>query len=331
MSGKIGIDVSKLKLDVAWLMDNGKYRTKVLSNDLAGFKALVVWIQANVAPTSDAVHVCMEATGAYHEALALHLHDYGLHHAGLCVSVVNPIIVKRFLECDKVRNKTDGGDAKGLARFCLEKAPEPWEAPTPGVRALQALVLRLHTVELMRQGELNRLATAHASVRASIQAVIANLDEAITQVRAQIKATIDDDPDLKGRQALLHTIPGLGDKSIPQLLAFIGKPERFRTVKALIAYASLSPLVRQSGTSLNKQRGTHPMGNRDLKNALYFPAMVAGRFNPLVAKFWNHLKAQHKPGLVIVVACMHKLLAIIYGVLKSKKPFDPDYLKPKST
>jgi Transposase len=215
MSGKIGIDVSKLKLDVAWLMDNGKYRTKVLSNDLAGFKALVVWIQANVAPTSDAVHVCMEATGAYHEALALHLHDYGLHHAGLCVSVVNPIIVKRFLECDKVRNKTDGGDAKGLARFCLEKAPEPWEAPTPGVRALQALVLRLHTVELMRQGELNRLATAHASVRASIQAVIANLDEAITQVRAQIKATIDDDPDLKGRQALLHTIAGVRRQEHP--------------------------------------------------------------------------------------------------------------------
>jgi transposase len=325
MSGKIGIDVSKLKLDVAWLMANGKYRTKVLSNDETGFKALVAWIQANVVPKSDAVHVCMEATGAYHEALALHLHDHGLH-----VSVVNPMLVKRFLECDKVRNKTDGGDAKGLARFCLEKAPAPWEAPTPGVRALQALVLRLQTVELMKQGELNRLDVAHASVRESIQVVIANLDAVITQVRAQIKQTINDDPDLKDRQALLQSIPGLGDKTIPQLLAYIGRPERFRTVKALIAYASLSPLVRQSGTSLNKHRGTHPMGNRDLKNALYFPAMVAGRFNPLVAKFWNHLKAQHKPGLVIVVACMHKLLAIIYGVLKSKKPFDPNHLQPKN-
>jgi transposase len=28
------------------------------------------------------------------------------------------------------------------------------------------------------------------------------------------------------------------------------------------------------------------------------------------------------------VACMHKLLAIAYGVLKSGKPFDPAHLVP---
>ena len=56
--------------------------------------------------------------------------------------------------------------------------------------------------------------------------------------------------------------------------------------------------------------------------------MVAGQHNPLIAAFWQRLKAQNKPGKVIVVACMHKLLAIAYGVLKSGKPFNPDHLKP---
>ncbi len=60
---------------------------------------------------------------------------------------------------------------------------------------------------------------------------------------------------------------------------------------------------------------------------MYFPAMVAGRYNPLIAAFWHRLKAQNKPGKVIVVACMHKLLAIAYGVLKSGKPFNPDLHK----
>jgi hypothetical protein len=32
-----------------------------------------------------------------------------------------------------------------------------------------------------------------------------------------------------------------------------------------------------------------------------------------------------------VVACMHKLLAIAYGVLKSGKPFNPNHLKPMVT
>ena len=115
------------------------------------------------------------------------------------------------------------------------------------------------------------------------------------------------------------------------MLAYIGRPERFKSVKALIAYAALTPLIRQSGSSLDSRRGTHPMGHQQLKRALYFPAMVAARYNPLVTVFWDRLKAQNKPGKVIVVACMHKLLAIAFGVLRSGKPFDPNHLKQITT
>jgi transposase len=165
-------------------------------------------------------------------------------------------------------------------------------------------------------------------VAGSVQQVIDDLDKAIVKVKAQISSTVDDDPDLKQRATLLQSIPGLGDRTIPQLLAYVGRPERFKNVKALIAYAALTPLIRQSGSSLDKRRGTHPLGHQELKRMLYFPAMVAGRYNPLVAAFWAKLKAQNKPGKVIVVACMHKLLAIAYGVLRSGKPFDPNHLKP---
>ncbi len=323
MNYKLGIDVSKVKLDVALLKADGKYRSKVFGNDAAGFKNLLLWIETNVPAGKADVHVCMEATGAYHEALALFLHDQGV-----AVSVVNPLLVKRFIEVDRVRNKTDEGDAKCLARFCQMTNPELWEAPSIGVRTLQALVLRLDTLQEMRQGELNRLDVAHASVQQSIRDVIADLERSIEMVRKQIQSTIDDDPDLKQRHSLLESIPGLGDKTIPQLLAYIGRPERFKNVKALIAYAALAPLIRQSGTSLNKHKGTHPQGHRALRSALYFPAMVAGKYNPVIAAFWQRLKAQNKPGKVIVVACMHKLLAIAYGVLKSGKPFNPDHLKP---
>ena len=324
MSIAVGVDVSKAKLDVALLNPQGKFRSKVFSNDPSGFKTLLLWLNVQVPEGHASVHVCMEATGAYHEALALFLHDQSV-----LVSVVNPLRVKRFAEGNMVRNKTDDGDAKCLARLCQVQRPLRWEAPTPGVRALQALVGRLEALQHMRQAECNRLDVAHESVRASIVNLIAKLDEQIAQVRKQIDNTIDDDPQLKRRGELLHTVPGLGDKTIPQLLAYIGRPERFSSVKALIAYAKLTPMIKQSGTSLNKHRGTHPMGHTALKQALYFPAMVAGRFNPLVAVFWARLKAQKKPGKLVVEACMHKLLAIAYGVLRSGKPFDPNHLKPK--
>jgi transposase len=319
----VGVDVSKAKLDVALLKLQGKYRSKVFSNDQPGFKALLHWLDTQMPDGHAGVHVCMEATGAYHEALALFLHE-----RGVVVSVLNPLLVKRFAQASMVRNKTDGGDAKCLARLCQVQQPERWEAPAPGVRALQALVGRLDTLQQMRQAECSRLDVAHESIRASIGHLVAELDKEIEQVRQQIDKTIDDDPDLKRRSELLQTVPGLGQRTIPQLLAYIGRPERFKSVKALIAYAKLVPVIRQSGTSLNVRRGTHPMGHAALKQALYFPAMVAGRFNPSVAVFWDRLKAQNKPGKVIVEACMHKLLAIAYGVLRSGKPFDANHLQP---
>lgn len=322
----LGVDVSKVKLDVALLLPTGKYRSKVFANDLQGFNSLLQWLQANATGGFVAVHACMEATGIYHEALACFLHDLGI-----VVSVVNPLLVKRFAQANRQRNKTDGADAKCLAMFGQSQSPARWEAPSPGVRALQALVARLDTLQAMRQAECNRMGVAHASVAVSIANVLANLDQAIELVKQQIARTIDDDPDIKKRADLLQTIPGLGEKSIPQLLAYIGRPERFKSVKAVTAYASLTPMIRQSGTSLDKHRGTHPLGHQDLKRMLYFPAMVAGRYNPLIAAFWARLKAQNKPGKVIVVACMHKLLAIAYGVLRSGKPFDVNHSQHAQT
>jgi transposase len=48
--------------------------------------------------------------------------------------------------------------------------------------------------------------------------------------------------------------------------------------------------------------------------------MVAMRFNPIVSSFQHRLKEN---GKVIVCAAMRKLVHIIYGVLKTGQPFNP--------
>lgn len=316
MTHFIGIDVSKAKLDVALLLSNDKIRSKSVANSTEGWQLLWRWLLVHADAQGAGLHVCMESTGAYHEGVATFLHDQAA-----TVSVVNPMLVKRFAESAALRVKTDRLDAQTLARFARERRPAAWEAPSKALRALQALVARLDTLLEMRHMECNRLDIAHESVRSSHQQVIDELDRQAKEVRRLIRQTVDDDPDLGRRSELLQTIPGLGERTIAQLLAYIGRPERFESAKALCAYAGLAPWIRQSGTSLDKRRGTHPMGHALLRRSLYFPAMVAGRFNPIIARFWNRLKAQNKPGKVIVVACMHKLLAIVYGVLVSGRPF----------
>lgn len=112
----LGVDVSKAKLDVALLQSNGKFKSKVFDNNLRGMDTLVRWLSEHLAGQLEDVHVCMESTGNFHEDLACRLNDQGL-----MLSVVNPLLVKRFAESEGLRNKTDAGDAKCLARFCREK------------------------------------------------------------------------------------------------------------------------------------------------------------------------------------------------------------------
>src|ERR1051325_7509564 len=99
----LGIDISKAKVDVPLVRDDGKLRHKVFPNTAAGFQQLSVWLVKHKARY---VHACMEATGTYGEALAAYLHQ-----AGHTVSVLNPAIIKAFALTEMSRTKTDKRDA----------------------------------------------------------------------------------------------------------------------------------------------------------------------------------------------------------------------------
>jgi len=309
----IGIDIAKAKFDAAALR-NGKYKTKVFQNTPEGFRAFLAWLQAFPTP-----HVCLEATGRYGEGLALFLVDHGL-----AVSVVNPAQIHAFGQAELSRTKTDKSDAKRIARFCLSQRPLLWQPPPPAVRPLQALVRRLESLLEMRQMEKNRLDGADPTVRPSIEAVLATLDAEIAATQTRIREHIDHDPDLRQRRDLLDTIPGLGDATIPVLLAALGDVHRFENARSVAAFAGLSPKEHQSGKWKGHTR-LSKTGDALLRKALYLPAIVARRHNPLIRAFCERLKAQGKNGKLIVGAAMRKLLVLAYGVLKSGRPFDPNH------
>ena len=65
------------------------------------------------------------------------------------------------------------------------------------------------------------------------------------------------------------------------------------------------------------------VGRWVLRSALYFPALTAARYNPPIRALSERLSAKGKCKLLIIGAAMCKLLHLVYGVLKSGKPFDP--------
>jgi transposase len=322
----LGIDIAKLKFDVCLMNTEGKLRHKVFPNTASGFSQLAIWLtRQGVSPQ---VHACMEATGTYGEALA-----YQLHRDGYTVSVVNPAAVKAFAGSRLSRTKTDKVDAELIARFCLAQEPLAWEPPAPEVRELQALVRRLAALIEMRVAEENRLEAGSvvAAVRSSVEAHVAYLAAEIKRTEDLIRNHVDKHPTLKQQSELLDSIPGVGKTTAALLLAEIVDITQYRSARQVAAYAGLVPRERRSGSSVRGRPRLSKIGNARLRKALYFPAITALRCSSFFKEWAEGLRERGKCKMSVIGAAMRKLIHLAYGVLKTGKPFDPEWARKEKT
>lgn len=138
MQHVIGIDVSKLKLDICALFD-GKTKKKTFDNSETGFKQLQSWISRLKLENP---HICMEPTGCYSEGVA----DF-FHNQNFLVSMVNPLQIKGFRSCRLVRQKTDSADSEIIAMFCQQNNPTPYTPKSHEQRTLHDIVLLMDSLK----------------------------------------------------------------------------------------------------------------------------------------------------------------------------------------
>lgn len=308
----LGIDISKLTFDVALLNDD-KVKTKKFTNTSKGFSELKQWLKNN---EIDSVHACMEATGGYESKLAQYLYDNNFK-----VSVINPARIKGFSMSKLSRVKTDKADSELIAQFCQAMQPDLWK-PTPlNIQELQQWVRRLDSLIANKNQENNRLDGASEVVAINISTHIEFLDKQIQEVEELISNNIKGHQDLNDKSKLLNSIPGIGEKTIAIILAFL-TVENFDSAKQVVAFVGLNPKPKQSGSSVLGASRISKTGDADLRKAFYMPAIVSLRFNPIIKGFAERLSSVGKAKMIVVIAAMRKLLHIIYGVLKNKTPFN---------
>lgn len=320
MSLCVGIDIAKLKFDVA-IQVGSKWRTRVFDNTAVGFAACLRWAQSLAGHVP--LHVCMEAPGIYYEALAIYLVEHEIK-----VSVVNPFQIAQFAKATGERNKTDGPrpaprqDAKTITRFAATQSPPAWQAPPEHTRVLRDLLRRLEGLLAMERQEKNRQAVSSAVVQASIESMLAILAQQIKTVKVAIAEHIDRHPDLREEAKRLDSIPGVGEVTIALVLAELPAGVR-EDVRRADAFTGLAPRRMESGSSVNGRSRLSKQGASRLRKGLYFPAIVACKHNPVVKAFYQRMLQNGLTKKQAVCAAMRKLLHLIIAVLKSGKPFDP--------
>lgn len=264
----------------------------------------------------------MEATNRYWEELARYLYAQG--HV---VSVVNPSRIRDYARSKLLRNKTDKLDADLIADFCATQSPDAWQPLSPEVQVLQALMRHWEDLKALRSEIHARLSNGSPSpsVHQMLSEHLTFLDQQLAELK-QIESHIDQHPGLKQQRDLLVSIPGIGELTAAKLLG--ENIQAFSSTRALAAYAGLNPQHRLSGTSIHYRSRLSKMGNAHLRKALYFPAINAKRFNPIIQTFCERLHQHDKHKMTVIGAAMRKLLSLCLGVLKSGVPFDPHYPSP---
>jgi transposase len=311
----LGLDIAKASAQAELRTGSGKVRF-AFANHAQGFAHLAKILHQHHAPK---VWAALEATGPYSQALALWLHSQG-HR----VSLLNPRRVKHYARSAGKRNKTDQSDAAIIADFVCAHQPCLWQPPSAQVAQLRSLLRRREELSLMLQAEKNRLEGLLADpVRCSLQRIVKTIETEKTRVEKLITQQIRSCPQLRRDHELLCTIDGVGSLTASILLAEMARPGQVERARQAAAHAGLAPRREESGTSVRRHRGIGKEGNRYLRKALYMPALVAIKHNPVLAHFAARLRAAGKPKMSVVCAVMRKLVHIAFGVLKHQTPFNP--------
>jgi transposase len=314
----LGIDISKKDFYVSLLTETRATKPRKFTNNTQGFESLHNWLkQQNVVELHAST---WKLLAFWREALAEFLCGEGFQ-----VSIVNPARIKGFAKSELLRTKTDSVDAALIARFCAAMKPSLWTPTAPEVKELQALLRRLESVTEMMTCEQNRLETATPTVAALTLEHLEYLKQQQQLIKKLISDHFDQHPHLKQQRELLTSIPGIGDLTASILLAEIGDVSDYDNARQLAAYAGLTPSERSSGTSVKGKTRLSCTGNVRLRKALYMPAVVAMRYNPLLKAMSERLLGRGKVKMQVIGALMRKLVHLAFGILKSQKPFDPNY------
>ena len=312
----VGIDVSKLSFDIAWEAESqGHHRQFEYSDE---------GIEALLKQTPQDTHYVMEATGVYHTRLALRLYQSGRR-----VSVVNPLVIRRFAQMQLSRVKSDKADAELIRCYGEQHKLLPWSPASPEILELQQAhgwlddLIRERTRLKNRQEALAHQAKTSGFVVKQMSTQLKHLDKQIKACEQHLEVVVK--KSFVEIYARLRCIPSIGPKTAIELIVVTGGFSRFEDVMALCAYIGVSPTTFRSGTSVNGKGAIAKMGQGRMRQLLYLCSWTAKRCNPACRNLYSRLNAIGKPPKVINIAIAHKLLRQAFAVATKGIGYSENY------
>ena len=176
----------------------------------------------------------------------------------------------------------------------------------------------------------NRLEKCRATdippiVAESIENVLRNLSAELEHLDALILTHFDQHPELKKDFDLLTSIKSVGFQLGLNMLVIL-RSHHFDTAEQVATFLGVVPVEKNSGTSVRGKPRLSKIGPPKVRAKLYLASLCGLRFNPMMKAMYKRLCQRGKVKMCAIGALMRKLVHWCYGVLKTQKPFDAEYL-----
>lgn len=313
----VGIDISKLTFDVAVLKD-GKYQHYKFENETKGFKAFLKLLSAD--------DCCvMEASGPYYLKLACFLFD-----EGIAVSVVNPLVIRRYSQMRLLRAKTDKKDAAVIADYGSSQHPGLWNKEEDHVLELKQMQAYSEQLNKSRTGFMRQMQAFEANpvqnkaVMKSLKKQIEVLEKQLEFIEKEMVALVEKHYQEQFKQ--LKSIPGIGTKTAMALIVLSGGFTKFSNSKQLSSYVGISPRIFESGTSVKGKARICKMGMSRIRAMLYVCSWSAMKKNKACLEIFERLVEKGKAKKLALIAVVNKLLKQAFAIAKNKTYYNENNL-----
>lgn len=328
----VGIDVSKLTLDVGLLDGAGeKMSHKCFKNNHFGFESLLEWVKSYCEQGQPIV--CMEHTGLYSRKVQFFLQD-----AGIDVYMESGYVIKRSSGITK--GKSDKLDSYRIAEYALSKRYKL--KITPHYDASIILLHDLLTTRNRLVTDLKRVTTPIQELRTyadedtykkiadSCQPAVEGLNKAIKAIDKQIDSLIEEQQEWQENIKLGSSVKGIGKLICLWVLVYTANFKTTMNARRFASLVGIAPFEESSGISIRKGAHVSHHAHKFMKGLLHAAAMTAIANCPKIKAYHTKKKSEGKKGFVVMNNIKNKLIQTVFAVVRSRQPYDQQFVHKRA-
>lgn len=331
-----GLDISKSEFhaNLVLLLEDLSIkvvRSRKFNNTAKGIKEYFYWFDKEAKKHALTVFHVMEATGVYHEHLALKLFKSEER-----VSVVLPNKSKKYIQSLGIKTKNDKTDAKAIAMMGAQQNLDLWQPMGDYFYQLRAMT-RMHQnyqenitalknqIEALEHGMYKQV-----SLIKDLKSLINRYEKLLKKLNKNIEKHISSDELIFKKIDGICKIKGISILTVAVMLAETNGFTLFTNSRQLISYSGYDVVENQSGKHIGKTK-ISKKGNSRIRRALLMPAFNVVKHEPRFRKFYERIMTSKEKKMIGYVAVQKKILVIIYSLWKNNQAYNPNYLQQENT